>query len=67
MIRMVYLVIGVSTTKNVTKAIDKSYGFVKSVYWDHIVKLADYRVINKSEKKNRWPTVILFLIFDSGL
>ena len=55
-----------SKTTHVTQATDRNYGIFKSVYQDNLVKLTEYIVSDKSDKKTIQPSDIPLLIFVGG-
>ena len=65
-IRGFYLIPGVPNKTHVTQETDRNYGLFKSVYRDNLVKLTEYRVINKSDNNTIQPTDIPLLIFGGG-
>ena len=62
-----YLTPGILNTIHVTQATDINYELYKSVYQDNLVKLTDYRVSGKSDKKTTQPTNIPLLTFECGI
>ena len=57
---------GAPNTTHVTHATYRNYGLFKSVYRYNIVKMNEYRVSDKSDKKNIQKYDILLLIFGGG-
>ena len=66
MICRFYLIPGVPNTPHVTQTTDINHGLFKSVYQDNLVKLIEYRVSDKSDKKTIHQTDIPLLIFGGG-
>ena len=61
-----YLIPGAPNTTHVTHATYRNYGLFKSVYRYNIVKMNEYRVSDKIDKKNIQQYDILILIFGGG-
>ena len=53
-------------TTHIAQATDRYYGLFKSVYQYNLVKLTEYIVSDKSDKKTIQPTDIPLLIFGGG-
>ena len=65
-IRGFYLIPGMPNITHVTQVTDRNYGLFKLVYQYNPVKLTEYIVSDKSDKKTIQPTYIPLLIFGCG-